>query len=121
MKTSLAAVALAALTLALSAGTALATTGYATDDVNVRAGAGTEYDIVGHLSEGDTVDIIDCEDGWCETDEGYVAAGYLTTGAGDDDEDDDVSMFDHEDGEFDFDPYDLEEDVPESIFDGPHR
>jgi hypothetical protein len=107
---------LAALTVILSAGTAFAATGYAKGDVNVREGAGTDYDIVGHLSEGDEVEIIGCDDGWCETGEGYVAAGYLVLAdAGDDD--DDVEIFDHEEGVYDFDPYGITDDVPESLLD----
>jgi len=114
---------LAALTFVLSAGTALADTGYATQEVNVRAGAGTGYAIVGSLSAGEEVEIIDCDDGWCLTEEGYVSASYLSMGgsAGDDeddeddeDEDDEVSVLD-EDGEFDDDPLDIFDDVPESI------
>ena len=115
-KTTLAA-ALTALTLIASAGGALAAAGIATDDVNVRAGAGTGYAIVGHLSAGDEVEVISCGGGWCLTDEGYVAASYLSVGGStdeDDDEDEDDDLLD-EDGEFDEDPLGLLDDVPESI------
>ncbi len=113
---------LAAITLLLSAGTALASTGYATQHVNVRAGAGTGFAITGSLSAGEAVDIVDCDGGWCLTDEGYVSASYLKTGGYDaDDEDDDdedhASVLD-EDGELDDDPLGLADDVPESIWSG---
>lgn len=114
--------ALAALTLALTASSALAATGYATGDVNVRAGAGTGYSIVGHLEAGDEVDILSCDGGWCATDEGYVAAAYLNVGgyAGDDDDDDDRYDFndDLEDDGEDDDPLGIDDNVAESIYDG---
>jgi hypothetical protein len=113
---------LAALGLALTMGTALASTGYATRDTNVRAGAGTGYDIVGSLEKGEEVEIIECDDGWCEVEDGYVSARHLKLGGSADDEDEDedeeVSVFDHEEGTFDFDPYDIEDSIPESIHDG---
>jgi hypothetical protein len=110
---------LAALAFVLSAGSALAATGYATQQVNVRAGAGTDYDVVGSLSAGEAVDVIECGGGWCLTEEGYVSSSYISMGGyggGDDDEDEDeeISMFD-EDGELDEDPLGLLDDVPESI------
>ena len=75
------AAALAALALTLTAGTALAATGHATRDVNVRAGAGTSYAVIGSLEAGDEVEILGCGGGWCATDEGYVAAAYLAIAA----------------------------------------
>jgi hypothetical protein len=125
MTRKFAAASLAALAILLSAGTALAATGVAKQAVNVREGAGTSYDIVGRLSAGERVEIIECDDGWCETDEGFVAASYLQIGGSsggddedDEDEDDDIGGFDSEDGEFDDDPLGLEDDVPESIHGG---
>lgn len=110
---------LAALTLLLSAGTALAASGHATQHVNVRAGAGSGYAIVGSLSAGEEVDIVGCGDGWCEIDEGYVSAAYLSIDGDDDEaEDDEGYSFIDEDGEFDDDPLDLEDSVPESIHSG---
>ena len=85
---------LAALTM-LVAGSAIAATGEVNTDANVRDGAGTEYDIIGHLSEGDEIECVDFEDGWCELDdnEGYVAGSLVDLDGGshhdDDDYDDD--------------------------------
>jgi hypothetical protein len=119
---------LAALTLVLATSSALASTGYATRDLNVRDGAGTGYDVVGHISKGDEVECVDFVNGWCELagGDGYVAGSYLKlAGDGDDDEDDedededdDVSSFDPEDGTFDDDPLDFEDSVPQSIRSG---
>jgi hypothetical protein len=113
---------LAALTILLSAGTAFAATGYATSDVNVRAKASTSSAIVGDLSAGEAVDIIKCGGGWCLTDEGYVSASRLSIGDDDeeagDDDDDEVASFIDEDGEFDEDPLDFEDSVPQSIHGG---
>lgn len=109
---------LAALTLLLSAGSAFAATGHATGDVNVRAKASAQSAIVGHLSAGEEVDVVNCGGGWCLTDEGYVSASYLSIGGSDDDDDeDDEYSFLDEDDEFDDDPFDLEDSVPESIHD----
>jgi hypothetical protein len=123
---------LAALALLLTASTALAATGVAKQGVNIREGAGLDYDVVGQLSAGERVEIISCSGGWCEIDEGFVSASFLSiggSGGGDDDEDDDededededdeeISGFDAEEGEFDEDPLDLEDDVPESLWSG---
>ena len=65
---------LAALAFTLCAGTALAETGYATQQVNIRAGAGTSYAIIGSLAKGESVEIIRCGGSWCLTEEGYVYA-----------------------------------------------
>jgi hypothetical protein len=80
---------IAALTL-LAAGSALAATGEINTDANVRDGAGTEYDIIGHLSEGTEVECVDYEDGWCvlDDDEGYVAGSLVDLADSDDDDDD---------------------------------
>ncbi len=104
LKLTLAA-ALAALTL-FAAGSALAATGEATGDVNIREEADTDADILGVMSEGDEADFEDCEDGWCALadGEGYVSAAYLDFGGGDDDEDDeDEDEDDHYDWHDDVD------------------
>ena len=126
-KTTLAA-SLAALAFMLTAGTAFAATAVAKQDVNIRAGAGTDYEILGQLEAGEAVDVIGCDGGWCEFDEGYVAQSYLSFGGGDEDDGDDedigddddegVASFDPDEGEFDDDPLDLEDSIPESIHDG---
>lgn len=124
MKKPLLAASVAALSL-FAAGSAFAATGYATQHVNVRAGAGTGYAIVGSLSAGERVEIIDCDDGWCLTDEGYVSAAYLALpgsryNGGDDEDDEDDERVSHidENLEIDEDPLGLADDVPESIFSG---
>jgi uncharacterized protein YraI len=107
---------LTAVALFATAGTALAATGVATGGVNVREGAGTDYDVIGTLAKGEIVEIVDCGGGWCEInddgDEGYVSAAYLAL-LGDDDEDDDDDddhghhhhddYYDDVDVEFEFD------------------
>ena len=88
---------LTAIALFATAGSALAATGIATGGVNIREGAGTEYDVIGTLKKGELVEILDCGYGWCEIedggDEGYVSASYLAL-LGDDDDDD---YYDHDD------------------------
>lgn len=109
---------LAAITILLSAGSALATTGYATRNVDLREGAGTKYDIVGSLKKGEEVEIVGCGGGWCETEEGFVKSSYLKVIEEDDEDDDDEEYsFIDEDGEFDDDPLGITDDVPESIHD----
>jgi hypothetical protein len=114
---------LAALAVVLSAGSALAATGYATQQVNVRAGAGTGYAIVGSLSAGEAVEVVECGGGWCLTEEGYVSSSYISMGGGyggdndeadEDDEDEEISLLD-EDGQFDEDPLGMFEDIPQSL------
>lgn len=98
---------LAALTM-FAAGAALAATGEINTDANVREGAGTDYDIVGHLSEGTEVECVDFEDGWCELEDGdgYVAGSLIDFGGNDDDDDDDDDHDHHDyadvDVEFEF-------------------
>ena len=101
---------IAALTI-LTAGSALAAPGVALGAVNIREDAGTSFDIVGSLSKGEFVEIIECDAGWCEVnddgDEGYVSAKYLAlVDSDDEDEDDDYDDDDHYDDvdvEFDYD------------------
>ena len=48
--------------------------------VNIRAGAGTGYDVVGKLHRGDTVNVVSITDGWAKINspvEGYVMASFL--------------------------------------------
>ena len=87
---------IAALTM-FAAGSALAATGEVNTDANVRDGAGTDYDIIGHLSEGTEIDCVDFEDGWCvlADDEGYVAGSLVDLADNGDDDDDDHNDDDH--------------------------
>lgn len=99
---------IAALTLIASTA-AMAAPGVATGAVNVRDGAGTGYDIIGHLSKGEFVNIIECDAGWCEIeddgDEGYVSASYLALVDYDDEDEDD---YDHDYDHHDHDDVDVE-------------
>jgi hypothetical protein len=127
---------LASLMLLLSVGTSFAATATARSAVNIRSDPELGDNIVGTLRAGQRVDVIECEGGWCETEDGYVSQSYLRFGGGggssasdddddddedeiDDDDDDTPSAYDAEEGEFDDDPLGLEESVPESIHDGP--
>ena len=59
------------------------TTMYATADLNVREGAGTDYNTVGQLNLGDTVEVYSTENGWSKIDyngtECFVSANYLSS------------------------------------------
>jgi len=83
----------ALLALGLMTGAASAATGVATGSVNVREGAGTQYDVIGHLTKGELVEIVDCNSHWCLTDEGFVSTGYLALV----DHDDDYHPYHHHD------------------------
>lgn len=65
----------------LAPAAALAQDAYATADLNLRAGPGTQYAIVGSVPEGAGVDTLTCAGSWCriryEGDVGWVAAAYL--------------------------------------------
>lgn len=54
---------------------------YATENINVRAGAGTEYEIVGKLYTGEEVRVYSTDNDWSRIDytdgEYYVSANYL--------------------------------------------
>jgi uncharacterized protein YraI len=65
------------LALGLMTGVASAATGVATGTVNVREGAGTQYDVIGHLTKGELIEIAACNTKWCLTEQGFVSAGYL--------------------------------------------
>ena len=70
---------------------AYAAPGVALGAVNIREDAGIEYDIIGQLKKGEYVEIIECDAGWCEIDdgedEGYVSAKYLALVDYDDEDD----------------------------------
>lgn len=66
---------------ASSAAGALAQDAVTTADLNVRAGPGTQYEIIDSLPEGAAVDTLTCSGSWCrvrgEGVEGWVSAAYL--------------------------------------------
>ncbi len=51
--------------------------GVITNDLNIREGAGTEYDIVGTYDAGDEVTILETEDGWGRTNKGWISLNYV--------------------------------------------
>jgi hypothetical protein len=81
---------IAALTM-LTATSAFAAIGEINTPANVRDGAGTGYDIIDHLDEGDKVNCVDFDEGWCELDDdaGFVAGSLIDFDGGDDDDDGD--------------------------------
>lgn len=57
---------LAVATAALAGGTpALAKPAYVPSTVNLRAGAGTDKEILGKIPSGSLIDVGDCTNGWC--------------------------------------------------------
>jgi len=77
---------LAGVGLLLSAGAALADPAQATASVNVRSGPGTAYGVVDTLYPGESVDVGNCQAGWCYIQhngpDGWVSANYLDEGGG---------------------------------------
>lgn len=49
-----------------SAAAAIAAPAYVLTTVNLRAGAGTGYDIIAKIPAGSRVEATNCKDGWCE-------------------------------------------------------
>lgn len=101
------AIGLASALFALAAGAtaASAATAYASSTVNVRAGAGTGYAVVGVLRPGQRVDIDYCKGAWCLIEQrgpdGWVNANYLNADRYNDDDryyDDDDYYNDYDDG-----------------------
>lgn len=72
----------AAAFVALSAGSALAVSAHASGSVNVRTGPGTSYSKVDSLHAGESVEVRQCQDGWCYIEhsgaDGWVSANYLS-------------------------------------------
>jgi uncharacterized protein YraI len=69
--------------LALSTLTAGAVTAIAETDLNVRAGPGTDYQIVGLLPQGTPVEVLNCSGSWCRVAgnvQGYASRSYLSIG-----------------------------------------
>jgi uncharacterized protein YraI len=73
---------LASIVLLGSAGVAMAAPGFATGNVNVRSGPGTDYFKVGSLRRGQSVDVLGCRSGWCYVQksgpDGWVSVNYLS-------------------------------------------
>ncbi|WP_428030509.1 SH3 domain-containing protein [Ancylobacter sp.] len=72
-------------TLALAAsllvgGVAAASAAVVTRDLNVRAGPGTNFRIIGALPGGSRVDVGGCQGNWCQVAGGWVSASYLAGG-----------------------------------------
>ncbi|HEY0440495.1 MAG TPA: SH3 domain-containing protein, partial [Xanthobacteraceae bacterium] len=69
---------------ALSAGLAAAAPAVSEADLNVRAGPGTEYEVVGVIPAGSRVDVAGCTGSWCQVNfrggRGYASASYLQVG-----------------------------------------
>jgi uncharacterized protein YraI len=69
---------LAASFTLLGVATAFAAPVITTANVNLRAGAGTNYAVVGTVEAGRTLDIGQCQNGWCSVGSGgWVFASYL--------------------------------------------
>ena len=62
--------------LLLSSGAALAANATATTNVNVRSGPGQSYEVIDVLPEGETVNLVGCDDAWCEISMGREGTGY---------------------------------------------
>jgi hypothetical protein len=76
----------AASALVLSAGAANAVPATAESSLNVRSGPGTQYDVIGTLAPGQTVDARDCSGGWCRVSfsggTGFASRSYLAMAGG---------------------------------------
>lgn len=77
---------LAALALAATTAAASAAPAYATGNVNVRSGPGTQYGKVDTLGRGERVDVQQCQGSWCYVvksgPDGWVSSSYLARGNG---------------------------------------
>ncbi len=79
---------LALVSLIFGVGSAVAADGIATGNVNVRTGPGVSFSKVDSLYTGESVNIGECQSGWCYVEhdgpDGWVSAGYLqpTSGSG---------------------------------------
>lgn len=53
-----------------------------TANVNIRAGAGTNFPVIGKLTKGSRIEIGNCRSGWCELQgrRGFVTQSLLRTG-----------------------------------------
>src|SRR5215475_8198041 len=71
--------------VALSAGMAAAAPAVVQSDVNLRAGPGIEYEVIGAMPGGATVNVRRCEASWCRVNfagtVGYASRAFLGLGA----------------------------------------
>ena len=78
--------AIAGAVFALGAGSALAASGHATGNVNVRTGPGTGYAKVDTLYRGEQIQIGECRSGWCYVThsgpDGWASGNYLSANGG---------------------------------------
>jgi hypothetical protein len=76
----------AASALVLSAGAASAAPATAESAVNVRSGPGTQYEVIGTIPGGATVDVAGCTGSWCQVsfngETGYANQNYLSVAEG---------------------------------------
>ena len=75
---------IATVLLAMSAGAGLAMPAMVQNDLNLRAGPGTSYQIIDVMPEGSMVDAWNCGPNWCEVSyagiTGFASANYLNIG-----------------------------------------
>jgi hypothetical protein len=76
----------AASALALSAGAAAAAPATAESAVNMRAGPGTQYEVVATIPGGASVDVAGCTGSWCQVsfngESGFASRSYLSVAEG---------------------------------------
>jgi uncharacterized protein YraI len=72
--------------LLLSAGAAVAAPAIVQSDLNVRSGPGAQYQVVGTVQSGETVDVAGCTGSWCQISfrggTGYANQNYLAMAGG---------------------------------------
>ena len=70
--------------LLLSSGLAAAAPAVVASSVNLRTGPGTQYDVIGAMPSGATVDVLGCGPAWCRVafngTLGFASRGYLNVG-----------------------------------------
>src|SRR5882724_55425 len=73
-------------TLLLSAGAVAAAPATVQSDLNVRSGPGAQYQVVGTVQSGETVDVAGCTGSWCQISfrggTGYANQNYLAMAGG---------------------------------------
>ena len=83
MRHTTTAIGLAATLLLSFTAVASATPAVVTNDLNLRAGQGTNHSVIDVLPQGSMVDVTGCGDGWCYVRDrgGYASASYLDVGS----------------------------------------
>ncbi len=73
-----------AAVLALSTGFAAAAPAVVQNDLNLRSGPGTDYDVIAAMPAGSTVNVLGCQGGWCQVafggTAGFASRSYLGIG-----------------------------------------